>query len=264
MKKSPFPGMDPFLESRWPEVHARLIVYAANQLNQRLPNVLQANIEESLAVYEQDEVRWIRPDIHVAEDISTETTEAETGTAVLSQPVVAQAIIVKQSPYKTRHIEIVDRGGRVVTAIEFVSPWNKVGTKNREQYAKKQLDYMNSKINLVEIDLVRQGKYVLGAPIEELTEAQLSAYMVCVYRFLNPNQFEVYPAPLDQALPNIPVPLRSQDRDVVLELQPLLDQCYQDGRYYRIDYTGEIKGKFNSELTDWMSRRLREILGRHS
>ena len=54
MKSSPFPGMDPYLEDRWPEVHARLIVYAANQINSGLPNDLQANIEENLAVYADD------------------------------------------------------------------------------------------------------------------------------------------------------------------------------------------------------------------
>lgn len=36
-------------------------------------------------------------------------------------------------------------------------------------------------------------------------------------------------------LPNIPIPLRANDTEVVLELQPLIDDCYQDGRY-RIDY----------------------------
>lgn len=256
MKKSPFPGMDPFLESRWPEVHARLIVYAANHINRHLPNELQANIEESLAVYEHDDAHWIRPDVHVTDDGSAANAAAETSAAVLSQPAVAPAIIVKESPHKSRHIEIVDRSGRAVTAIEFVSPWNKVGTKNREQYAKKQLDYINAKVNLVEIDLVRQGKYVLAAPYEELTEDWLSAYMVCVYRYLNPHQFEIYPAPLDRPLPNIPIPLRSQDRDVVLELQILVDQCYQDGRYYRIDYSGETKGKFSPQSTDWITERL--------
>ena len=45
MRKSPFPGMDPYLETLWPEVHASLIVYARNQLNSQLPSDLQANID---------------------------------------------------------------------------------------------------------------------------------------------------------------------------------------------------------------------------
>ena len=41
---------------------------------------------------------------------------------------------------------------------------------------------------------------------------------------------------LQDKLPNIAIPLRSQDRDVVLELQPIIDACYRDGRYYTTDY----------------------------
>ena len=29
---SPFPGMDPYLESHWRDVHARLIVYISDQM----------------------------------------------------------------------------------------------------------------------------------------------------------------------------------------------------------------------------------------
>ncbi len=36
----PFPGMDPFLESSWSDVHARLIVGSANQVQKQLPSEL--------------------------------------------------------------------------------------------------------------------------------------------------------------------------------------------------------------------------------
>ena len=61
--KSPFPGMDPFLEPKWPEVHASLIVYARNQLNSLLPTDLQANIEENLEP-EQGGVYFDQPKDH--------------------------------------------------------------------------------------------------------------------------------------------------------------------------------------------------------
>lgn len=76
MLKSPFPGMDPFLESRWPEVRASLIVYARNQINPQLPSDLQANIEENLAVHEGDTASSIRPDIHVSEENSAKNSIA--------------------------------------------------------------------------------------------------------------------------------------------------------------------------------------------
>ena len=40
--KSPFPGMDPHLEAHWRDVHARLILYACDQLEPQLPPALIA------------------------------------------------------------------------------------------------------------------------------------------------------------------------------------------------------------------------------
>ena len=44
--KSPFPGMDPYLESYWGDVHTRLMVYASNQINAQLPDELQARVRK--------------------------------------------------------------------------------------------------------------------------------------------------------------------------------------------------------------------------
>lgn len=115
--------MDPYLESLWPEVHASLIVYARNQLNAKLPGDLQANIEENLTVYQDDSRSAIRPDIHVSQDLQFPSSAESASSAVLAQPLV-----LRRAPHPTRHVEIVDKDGRVITAIEFLSPWNKVGT----------------------------------------------------------------------------------------------------------------------------------------
>jgi hypothetical protein len=70
MQTSPFPGMDPYLEAKWPEVHVSLIVYARNCINPQLPDDLQANIEENLAVRSEDNPpRGIRPDVNLKEDV---------------------------------------------------------------------------------------------------------------------------------------------------------------------------------------------------
>lgn len=251
MRKSPFPGMDPYLETLWPEVHASLIVYARNQLNSQLPSDLQANIEENLTVYKDDDQSSIRPDIHVSQDDAFPSPTENTSGAVVTEPLV-----LRRAPHPTRHVEIVDREGRVITAIEFLSPWNKVGSRAREKYTRKQIDYIDAGVNLVEIDLVRQGSYVLAAPLDQLRPSERTPYLICVYRDAKPDQFEVYRAPLEQPLPNIPVPLRNGERDAVLQLQSLLNQCYQDGRYYRLDYSGEPYGKFNDALMHWINQRL--------
>ncbi|MFL5339567.1 MAG: DUF4058 family protein [Gemmataceae bacterium] len=47
---SPFPGMDPYLESHWRDVHASLIIYARDALRRVLPSSLRARVEERVVV----------------------------------------------------------------------------------------------------------------------------------------------------------------------------------------------------------------------
>jgi Protein of unknown function (DUF4058) len=46
--KSPFPGMDPYLEAHWLDVHPRLIVEASTVIQDQLGDDLVARIEERL------------------------------------------------------------------------------------------------------------------------------------------------------------------------------------------------------------------------
>jgi hypothetical protein len=216
-RKSPFPGMDPYLEAKWPEVHATLIVYARNQLNPQLPDDLQTNIEPTLAVCVDD-------------DFS----------------------------HAVRHLEIVDASGRVITVIELLSPWNKTEQRAQERYRRKQADYLAAGRNLVEIDLVRQGEYVPGVPELEVPKVIRTTCMICVYRGVQPNRIEVYPAPLRERLPNIPVPLRPGEQNAVLQLQPLVDDCYRDGRYYRTNYQHDPQPPLSPDDARWLDALLRK------
>ncbi len=64
--------------------------------------------------------------------------------------------------------------------------------------------------------------------------------------------------PLRLPLPNIRIPLRPSDADVVLRLQPLIDACYRDGRYQRINYRVEPVPRFGDEDARWIDQLLRE------
>src|SRR5438105_10217308 len=43
---SPFPGMDPYLEAHWRDIHAGLVIYARDALQGVLPGSLRARVEE--------------------------------------------------------------------------------------------------------------------------------------------------------------------------------------------------------------------------
>lgn len=262
--KSPFPGMDPYLEMRWRDVHARLIVYACDRLNDQLPPDLQALVEESLDVSIDDEhVRTVYPDVRVVDDpwtIPGETSEGESGVAVAEPYVVEIAEDVVEEFQTHRHLEIIDNndGGRLVTAIEILSPANKVGQSGRAAYLRKRREYFEAGVNLVEIDLVRQGELILAVPPKDVPDHMQPPYLFCVRRSRFPDRAELYHASLREPLPNLPIPLRPKDRDAVLQLQPLIDECYRRGRHEKTDYSHELTPQLTKEDATWADALLHE------
>jgi len=61
----------------------------------------------------------------------------------------------------------------------------------------------------------------------------------------------LYPMPLRQPLPDISIPLRRGEKDVLLQIQVLIDQCYQDGRYWRTDYSLVLRPRLSEVDTSW-------------
>lgn len=65
---SPFPGMDPYLERHWRDVHASLVIYARDQLDGRLPRDLRARVEERVFLESTSGVeRETYPDVRIVE-----------------------------------------------------------------------------------------------------------------------------------------------------------------------------------------------------
>jgi hypothetical protein len=169
-------------------------------------------------------------------------------------------IELDDEPLTERHIVIIDReaGNRVVTAIELLSPTNKVPFEGRTEYKRKQREYLTTGVNLVEIDLLRGGPYVLATPLEKVPESKRAPYMISVRRSAHPRRANVYPLPLRERLPAIYIPLRPTDKDVVLNLQTMIDLCYRQGSYSNIDYRREPEPPFSPEDAKWADQLLRE------
>ena len=65
---SPFPGMDPYLERYWGDIHHTLITYARDQLQGVLPGDLRARVQERVFVeFPNCAERNMYPDIRVVE-----------------------------------------------------------------------------------------------------------------------------------------------------------------------------------------------------
>jgi hypothetical protein len=115
---SPFPGMDPYLESPalWSELHNRMIVAIADDLSPKLRPYYRVAIEQRVYLSSTEEVR----------ETYLEGREISTG--------------------------------RVVTVLELLSPKNKRNGEGRSAYERKQQQVLASVTHFVEIDLLRRGQ----------------------------------------------------------------------------------------------------------
>lgn len=239
---SPFPGMDPYLEKYWHEVHGGLVIYTRDQLQDQLPPHLRARVEERVILEQEHGFRSIYPDVYVAEHprpiMTAQATQEAQATAVLEEEPLRITLLTETRT--EGYIEIVDAasGNQVITVIEFLSPTNKLPGDDRVKYRLKQREVMHAGANLVEIDLTRTGQYTLAIQEGEVPTSHRTTYRVCVWRN-ETGQFELYRVPLLRRLPSIRIPLRPADADVRLDLQALIDRCYAIGRYDDLDYRAE-------------------------
>jgi hypothetical protein len=113
-------------------------------------------------------------------------------------------------------------------------------------------------VNVVEVDLARQGGWVFPPGASAQLHHANATYGVCVFRATLPKEREVYPIRLRERLPVLSIPLRPTDADVTLDLQPLIDQCHERGRYHRLNYRTDPYPPFPPADAAWVDSVLRE------
>lgn len=246
--RSPFPGMDPYLENpaHWPDFHNRFGNSISTQLNHRLPDPYFAQLEI------RTELGWVTiedpappvPDVAVVKMESGRRTGRPAGGVELKEArnvatpgsrVILEGTDVVSVAIRTRHSR-----KSVVTWIEILSPSNKRRGKDRDDYVEKQRDLMASGTSIVEIDLLRRGmRSDFERLMQELpTWSPEPAYRVYISRSWQRSSSTVavegYAINQFDPLPCIPLPLRERDRpELPLDLQFALDQLYDGAPYSR-------------------------------
>jgi hypothetical protein len=255
--KNPFPGMNPYLEAHWQDVHTGLTVYIRDQLQAKLPSDLVARAEEQVAIDEDGRSGALRPDVKMVEPAKFHEPAPAYAAIGSGDFGIATPLVVLLEPDVHRWVEILDAGGRLITVIEVLSPKNK-SEEGQAAYRRRQRNYISAGVNLVEIDLLRKGERVLSVPLSEIPDRAWTPYMACVYRATEPAQREIYPLRLRERLPAIRVPLRSTDPDAILELQPLIDQAFERGRYWLMDYQKDLQPSLSKSDAEWAEELLKK------
>ena len=259
--RSPFPGMDPYLEhpELWPEFHSRLIVGIADAIALPLRPTYYVAVEKRTYMAEPDDSVLVGiPDVSV---FSKQTTgqkgeESQTATAVLSPTSEPLTVIVPMmEEVQERYLEIRDvKTGAVITALELLSPTNKRPGKGRDTYLKKRQQVLASLTHLVEIDLLRSEKPMPMQGCEVATH-----YRILISRGEQRPKAQLYAFNLQDEIPVFPLALRSGDAEPPVNLKQILEGVYESAGYdLRIDYSQSAQPALSETDEAWVDRILQK------
>lgn len=250
----PFPGMDPYIErpDLWPDFHDSLVTNIRGLLQPLLRPKYAALCQDRLYVVEAD--RSIRPDVSIVDTGGVRASKRSTAVLDADAPAVFEMV---DEEMREPLIHIIEpTTGRIVTAIEVLSPANKRPGAGRKSYLAKQRELRHEEANLVEIDLLRGGKHTVHVNPEQLATLQPYRYVVAVTREW-PHRNEVYAWPLARRFPRIAVPLDTDEPDVVLDLQAAFTRCWDEGPYPQLlRYDVPPPGEMSPEETEWCRQLL--------
>ena len=252
---SPFPGMDPFLESQeWEDFHTRLITAFSDRLSPTIePNYL-VRVERRVYLEsvggEPESMR--RADIAV---VAVDAGPAGGGSAVgVCSPQVAGMTAECELPMpierQETYLVIRDRETmRVVTVIELLSPANKRSRGDgRHEYMMKRQEILSSPTHLVELDLLRGG---MRLPVVGTLPS--GDYYAIISRAKRRPKCEVYAWKLSDSLPVIPIPLKVGDPDASVSLQEVFDTVYQRARYdLSVNYNAPLDPPLAPDELRWV------------
>ena len=245
---SPFPGMDPYLESHfWPGFHTAFMVELAAQL--------QAVLRP----------RYI---VRIEERTYLDTPSDEPGIGILDASVVREA----QEAYRTetpwsvevtvpipekareRYLKIFSLPEKtLVTAIELLSPSNKRPGNGRNKYLRKREAVLASHTNFVEIDFLRAGTRM--PVIGDLPDYDYSV-LICKS---GTRKATVYPFTIRHILPTVNIPLIRSELEVEISLHKVFSETYNRSALdLQLDYRGETKPPLNEEDRAWVGALLHE------
>jgi hypothetical protein len=252
---SKFPGMDPYLEGpMWPDFHSSFIPLLRGAIVRQLPERYAAIVGQHVWLEEpHDDLTLLgSPDVSVSERFPHAGTNGP-ATALLEAPTVARLQPVSARP-GSRFIRITDRDTRrVVTVIELLSPSNKKPGKDRNAYLQKRYEYEEARVNLLELDFLRDGpRMPLGEPAPALTD-----YVILLLRGDRYPEVGLWPFSVRDPFPHLVVPLARGDSDLCIDLAGVFRDCYEMAGYRRtINYAKPAEPPLRPADADWAAALL--------
>jgi hypothetical protein len=226
--------MDPWLEhpALWPGVHNRLIVAIADELVPKLAPRYFVAVEVRTYHFSWREDRKMGvPDLSIGRRQGVAETSAPYAVADMAARETEAHVVDVQLPLsiemRESYIEIhLSEDRDLVTAIEVLSPANKLSGKGRAAYVRKRQRLFDSAVNLVEIDLVRAGR-----PMPVRGDIPSTDYRILVSRADTQPTSQMYVFNLPALIPTIPIPLDTGDDEPALALNNIFHDAYHRARF---------------------------------
>ncbi|HUY32362.1 MAG TPA: DUF4058 family protein [Pirellulales bacterium] len=253
--RSPFPGMDPYLEDPafWPDFHHEFIGALRHEIKAVLPKNYEARLDERVALVEAvpADAKEILPDVAVLRRGEHSSALPASSGGLLIEPV--SLLLFAEEEIRDVWIEIRRRPDReLVTVVEVLSPWNKMGA-GRYEYLAKRRALGHQSVHLVELDLLVGGERVAAA--QTLPNGD---YFALVSRSDARPRGNVYGWTVRQELPSLPVPLADPDPDVIVTLQTAFAAAFERGDYGElIDYSQPPKAPLAESEFQWATEHAR-------
>ncbi len=205
---SPFPGMDPYLEAPhiWPDLHDALAAEIRNDLNQTLPTLYYARLENIEYQVVTDTIRHHFVEIRDSAQAHKLITLLE-----IVSPSNKRAGPDREA-YEGKQREVLKSDANLI-----------------------ELDLLRGGRRIL-------PALALETLIQELEPSP--AFIVLVNRAWRRDcgvaAYQVFPVSLREWLPYISVPLKEDETEVLLDLQFVFNRAYDGGPYRRgaVDYAG--------------------------
>lgn len=236
---SPFPGIDPFIESsnRWNDFHHGMLVAMRTQMNAGLPPEFIARLGTRVQMTAED----VPPS---ANSKALSTASHMNGPHRLPQDMGAPGA------YEQLFIDVLHvPRQRTVAHVEMLCPPNKAGCNDRTAYLATRRDLVHHGVNLVEIDLLLQGERLpMLAPLPR------GNYYAFVTRSVSPSNCDIYSWSIRDPLPVVPVPIDDEGREIGLNVAAAFSDTYEHGRYDRVLQYDTPPSFLNAEDQEWVAK----------
>ena len=215
--KSPYPGMDPYLEhpAIWSDVHISL----------------NAAIADALTPF-------VAPKYYVG--LKRHAFALTTAVLEIDLPMDE---VEEQSYLEVREVKT----GILATVLEVLSPVNKLHPDGRGQYEAKRDLILRSRTSFVEIDLLRAGE-----PLATGDGLAPGGYRILVSRAWERPRAKLHAFGVRAAIPRFPLPLLPEDGEPEVDLNAILHGVYERARFdLRLDYDAPPVPPLSASDAEW-------------